>query len=73
MSRDHAFRIAHRGQVDAGIPAQQKIEVGRDLSQLRAGERSGRPGWRLDERREQLGDAGGVHAGKFQVSRFKFQ
>jgi len=62
-----AFRIAHRGQVDAGIPAQQQIEVSRHLLKSRAGQRCRRPGRRLEKRREQLGDAALVHAGSFTL------
>jgi len=68
-----ASRVAHRGQVDAGIPAQQQIEVGQYLLELRAVQRSRRAGRRLEKGREQFGDAAGVHACSFifQFSRCK--
>ncbi len=54
VSCNDMFRFAHRGQVDAGVPAQQQVEVGGDLSELRAG-KAGRIGL------EQGSDAGGIH------------
>jgi len=67
-----AFRVAHRGQVDASIPAQQQIEVSRYLFELRAVQRSRRTGRQLEKRREHLGDAERVHKGSFTVQALGF-
>jgi hypothetical protein len=60
VAGDDFFRLTDGGEIDAGVPAEEKIDVRRYLLELpRAqGMRCG-----AQERLEQFGDAGGVHAG----------
>ena len=75
VAGDDVFGVADGGEVDAGVPAEKYIDVGRYIAQLGGGEdgrflagplagfemtRAG-SGGRPEERFQQLGDAGGVH------------
>ena len=70
MSCHDIFRFAHRGQIDAGIPSKQQVEVNGNLVELSRGQ-YGRflvvLRGVVQERREEGGDAGGDHVGKFVI------
>jgi len=53
------LRIADRGEIDAGVPAEEKIDVCRYLLELRLAQ--GTRGTWPEERVEQFGDTGRVH------------
>jgi len=63
VAADDLFWFADRGKVNAGVPAKQNIGVCRYTLQLAGRKRAGRKQKRL----QQLGDAGGIHAGDCKV------
>lgn len=56
------FRFAHSSEVGARVPAEQKVEVGGDLLELRGGETLA-----AEERSKQGGDGVGGHAARILV------
>lgn len=61
MAGDDLFRGADGGEIDARVPAQQKIDVRRYLIQRGKGKRGAGGGRVVEKGLEQLGDPGGVH------------
>jgi len=61
MAGDDLFRGTDGGEIDARVPAQQKIDVRRYLIQRGGGKRGAGGGCAVEKRLEQLGDPGGVH------------
>ena len=61
VAGDDLFRITDRGEIDAGIPAQQYIDVYRCLLELSGRQRA------IEEWLEKGDDACGVHSSRFSV------
>jgi hypothetical protein len=55
VAGDDVLGSANRGEVDAGIPAQEEIDVRRYLIELKSGQGA------AEKRVEEFGDARGVH------------
>ena len=61
MAGDDLFRGTDGGEIDARVPAQQKIDVRRYLIQRGGGKRGAGGGRAVEKGLEQLGDPEGVH------------